>query len=225
MLELERQKSSGTTSSSDAGDSQTTRRGRGRPPGSSRIQPRIVVREKEAQTYRPKSTGESAKRPSKSKSTAPTKLEVTFDTSTLETSPLLGNFPNVSHFEDTGKKDKDFQIPAIDLMESGESGTKATVPPLKRRLSSSSVHAQHQPAFAPMNLENTLESFQYILDKGGLRHQLSLRETARIDVATTQYNIFKEWAPKNELKHFLDELLLCRADLLERQISPSFTNF
>jgi spore coat protein U-like protein len=68
-----------------------------------------------------------------------------------------------------------------------------------------------------MNLENAVQSVRYLLDNGaGSKSQLSLRDTARLDVATMQYNVFKEWAPTLELKALLEELLECRADLMER---------
>lgn len=212
MLELEREKSGGTTSSSDAGDNQPARRGRGRPPGSSRLRPKSLLKEREKSLGSRSKPSEETKKVSKS-----VKLEVTFNPSTsdvpsLTIDPLLS--PQLA--ESLSRKGKDLRYNSAENIDAPDS-TKPTTSASKRRVSSSSVHAQHQPAFAPMNLENTLESFQYILDKGGVRHQLSLRETARIDVATTQYNIFKEWASKSELKQLVAELILCRSDLLERQ--------
>ena len=69
---------------------------------------------------------------------------------------------------------------------------------------------------APMTLENSRQCFQYLFEKGISNGQLSLRETARIDVNNQHFNVFKEWAPIHEIKILLQDMIDCRTGLLER---------
>jgi hypothetical protein len=211
LQELDRQKhahgvTASTASSSDGGDpsQQPARRGRGRPPGSSRRAQHSPSDEKETPS-------ESNKAATKLKQLfAP---QVSFANSTSEIPTPLSPGLSSSSLPETPLKGGH----ALEIAESETSKSAASGNPSKRRVPVPAVQSTNQPpAIAPMNLENAIQSLQCLLDRGASKAQLSLRETARLDVATMQYNAFKEWAPTPELKVLLEELLECRNDLLER---------
>lgn len=96
--------------------------------------------------------------------------------------------------------------------------------------SHSNSQSQSQNIFSltgstPMTIENARQSFQYLLDRGRLNTQLSLRETARYDICNQNYNIFKEWAPISDIKLLLQDMFDYRSDILERLLSFLFLFF
>lgn len=211
LSEMERQKSLNATSS-DGGAPK--RRGRGRPPGSARA-PKQTSKEIERELQKESSDGEG-------RSTQPPVLPGSRFSSASSTDPtprgLVAEPPSPSSQAEIPMKREQKNAPneTVDQQDSiRSSGTS-----LKRRqsFSSSATLPQNNQIFSPMTLENTLQSLQFLLDSGSSSkvNQLSLRETARVDVAMTQVNIFKEWAPAEDLKKLLEELLLCRTDILDR---------
>jgi hypothetical protein len=211
LLEMERQKSLSTPSSSDGGDV-PKRRGRGRPPGSTRAPKQTTTKERIKESAREKASTVEPKAKSSSISGSRS------SSAPLDSSSSKSALPSAQpQLEVPLKRERSSTADTADTHE--------PIRPLKRRQSfsaSATNPPQTQPAFAPMNLENTLQSFQFLLDYGGgasRGQQLSLRETARVDVATTQVSIFKEWAPSKDLKKLLEDLMQCRTDLLNRSYS------